>query len=374
MSELGGGGGGSGAAALPNAAAFPALHQALSKVMGGTGDASIIIVGDSIASGLFTTNIGMGITTQMIKTLAGALGIPVAAGLAAPLNTNIAGPDNRWTLGTGWSWGDATFANLGLGGLPTAAAALVGANAAAGTASFQPVAGTPNYDTFDVYWLPTGATYNINFNGGANTGIPGTGTGCQKTTVSGASTSRPTLNFNTVVGALGAVVLAVEPRLSTTPTLRIGNAGMTASDTGGWSLTGNSSAQNCLTVINPDLIVVNLGYNDLGHGLSLAQSQANWAVLASGVSKKIIFSSECPINPTTGFASSYAPYWIALKTFCQLNNYGFIDIFNGYGGQAGFAALAAMTPDYYGDGNSVHPSTNGSPDYGRMLAQGLLAL
>lgn len=380
------GGSGSVATALPDATLYPALHAALGRVMSGAGDSTILFVGDSIMSGLFTNNIGPGPCTQLVRMLAAALGIPVSDGLAIPVASNVAGPDNRWANGAGWSGGNASAPPIGSGlswgGLTPNGIAYFGANAAAGSLTFQPRLGLPNVDTFDIYSI--GGSFSCNFNFGGNT-VVGSLSGLQKTTVTGASTARPFCIIQTPTG-LGCVIIGVDARLSTAPTLRVGNAGVTSATTGGGTFGGWNNAiatgpLACITFYNPQVTVINLGVNDTQQAIPLSTSVANWTALANtakacqGGTGGVIFTSQCPINPNVAGWANYAGYWAALKSFCAANGYGYIDLYNGLGGNAGFNVLSAMNPSYYGDGNSIHPGTNpGMPDYGRMLAAGLLSL
>lgn len=385
------GGSSSGGILLPNAAGAPAWHQALMKVMTGN-DATLLCIGDSILSGLFGANIGPGPLIQTIKMLNAALQIPVSDGLAVPTAGGAAGPDNRWTAGAGWSQGSGIFLSDSWGGVPGAGGQTIwtGANGAAGTLTFQPRTGLQNVDTFDLYTI--GGGFSVNFNGGADT-VVGSVSGLQKTTVSGASTSRPVCNVHAITGALGAFVIGMDARLSTVGTLRVGNASTTSSSTGGdashagWTNTAGPGGVNgaqplqCITFYNPNLCLINLSVNDIAQGLSTAQSIANWTALANtakacqGGTGGVIFASENPCNPGNFATPTQTAYWAALKGFCAQNGYPLIDIYNGLNGATnGFSVLSAMNPDWYGDGNSIHPGTAGQLDYGRMLAAGLLAL
>lgn len=382
------GAGGSGA--LPNAAAGAGItgwHQALGRVMSGAGDATLLCLGESILSGLFTNNIGPGPTTQMIRVLAGALGVPVVAGLAVPPAGTLAGPDNRWAVGAGWSNGVGA-AGESWGGVVAAngQTEFFGANGAAGNLVYSP---TGTFDTFDVYSI--GGSFSVRFGAGGTDTVLGSLSGLQKTTVSSTPTANPICVMHAPT-SFGCKIIGVDPRLSTTPTLRVGNASTTSASTGGnasnagWTnttATAGTRPTDCITFYNPNATLFNISQpNDQGQGLTLAQTLANWTALASlaracqSGTGGVIFASENPCNPSTSPTPAQTAYWAACKNFCAQNGYGFIDVFaNLNGATTGFAVLSAMNPSYYGDGNSIHPSTNpGSPDYGRQLGLGLLAL
>lgn len=375
---------------LPNAAQATAWHQAIGRVMSGAGDATLLCEGDSILAGLFTNQIGPGPTIELERVLAGALGIPVTDGLAIPTAGSLAGPDNRWAAGAGWTQGSAFFPGNSWGGVTAAGGQTIwnGAAAAGGSLVFQPRVGTPNGDNMDVYSI--GGSFSVNFQLGTDT-VLGSLSGLQKTTVSGASTSRPLCTVHAPTG-LGCFIIGVDTRLSTTPTLRVGNASTTSSSTGGgataagWTNTSGaagSQPQQCVSFYNPDVVLVNISEpNDLGQGLTTAQTIANWTTILNvarackGGAGGAVFSSQNPCNPNTAPTATQAAYWAACAAFCAANRVPYIDLFSNLNGASnGFAVLAAMNPSYYGDGNSIHPGTNpGMPDYGRMLGEGLALL
>lgn len=377
--------GGSSGLVLPNAAQYPPWHRALMKVMSGAGDAALLGLGDSILGGLFG-NPGPGPMLQVRRMLAAALGVPVTDGLAIPVAGGL-NNDPRWSVGAGWTNGTGS-SGQSWGGIanPAGLCTWFGANGAAGSCLFQPPVGTLNYDTYDIYSI--GGNFSCNFNLGANTVVGALPATVQKTTVTGTAAARPFCAISAPTG-LGCIIVAVEPRLSTTPTLRVGNASATSASTGGnasnagWTNTTAAAGQrplDCITAANPDVGLVMLSVNDLSQGLSTAQTLANLSTILAtltacqGGNGGMILASENPCNPGTNPTAAQTALWASIKSFAARNGVPFIDIFSFLNGSTnGFTTLSAMNPDYYGDGNSIHPSTAGYMDMGRQLAVGLLA-
>ena len=253
---------------------------AVQLVRAGVRDAKILVVGDSTAAGVGGGTDGtFPQAASWVDGLADLLNeglAPAANGLQIPRSSSAANPtDDRWTLGTGWTKGDAgnaTTAYVGFGGM---GCNYYAASDAAGTLTFN----DPRIeaDTFDVYYMVTtvvtGATFTAQATGGsASSAVPVGGQaakGIQKVTVSAGSAS--TTNVVTIDpgGSGGQVyIVGIEPYLSTTKKIRVGNAGTSGSYAFRWvaysdSDPGNAwNARHSIRAYAPDLTIIDLGIND----------------------------------------------------------------------------------------------------------------
>jgi lysophospholipase L1-like esterase len=378
------GGGGSGTVTLPSAKKFPWLHRAISQVLGGMQDRKILLIGDSVTAGSFSTApvlVGQGTSAAMAKVLAIA-GVPAAEGLSIPQFNASAGADPRWSLGAGWAYDGSLSAHQGWGGYNAAFSASAGASPLVFTPVAKPFTIPANYDSADIYYSNPGALggFSVNFNGGGNTVISGSTAGIFKTTVTGAAVATPAINMLTVTG-FGATILGVECYLSTQPTLRIANAGVTGATAASWidNTTPALSPLACLLAYAPDVALIGLGVNDMNTG-PVSTFLANMASLATACQAlpnpcDVVVWSEEPGNPTSGAVTQYAALssvgWANLAALATAKGWGYIDLFDSWGGAAGFAQM--NTDGYYADG-VIHCSSTGLNDQGRNLATGLLAL
>jgi lysophospholipase L1-like esterase len=381
--NLSGPSGGSSAAGLPSAGKYLFLHKALSTVAAGVGDQKILCIGDSVTQGIFAL-CGQAWVPAFAKYIT-QFGINSAEGLAIAASS-AASPsaDARWTVGA--NWGFSTPAQCaGWGGFQ--GCAYIG-TPAGGNLVFTPSgAGTTiNCNSFDVYYetqnVASGFTATGS-GGGAQVVNSNTGTiGVSKVTCpcAGASTLN-TLTVNTITG-FEAVILGVEPVLTTTPTLRVGNAGSIGTTAGSWangtSGNGGATALQCIAAYAPNVTIIGLGLNDINVlNTPVATYEANLLTVINvcKLTGDVVLWNGPPANPAVNpFASASAQtaFWNTNASFCANNDLGFLDAYTAWGTASEFTKL--NTDGYYADG-AIHPSQNvGHADLGRILAQGLLLL
>jgi lysophospholipase L1-like esterase len=260
---------------------IPALMSnwrlAFAKVLDGTADAKIMFIGDSTTRGLGGTYAATvpdyDSYPWRVAQLLNSYGIPAAPGLAMPRSTINSNLDNRWTYGTGWQ----PF-NLG----PVGSAAQ-GLTTPAGNLVFTP-GGTYSYDKFDVYYLrySGGGTITCTATGGTPVSQPAVGTSATvKFTVVAATAA--TTNAVTCSSTGTNYIVAMEPFLSTTHRVRVGNAGIGGTRSAQWATTGSFSGTEFIKAYAPDLGFVSLGINDAGDGVAVASLQVNLSTIITAI-------------------------------------------------------------------------------------------
>lgn len=371
---------------MPSAGNAPFLHRAIAQTIAGTfaADRKLLVMGDSIAAGSLANSpigiVGMGPTLELVNYL-NSEGTPAALGLSiAQANTSSGlSLDGRWVNGAGWTIPATGNGNGGLhnlwGGIGPC---WQGANGAAGSLVFTPSAGTPNFDSYDIYsyWPAANSNgFTYSYAGGAGVALA-TGTGLVKTTVSGAAQSRPTLTF-TLPGAFGALIVGVEPFLSTTRRLRVGNAGVLGTTSTQWldNTNPNTGPIATLTQYAPDVVIYSMLWNDLNTGTAISTYQANIAAMLSavkGIGADFILHIENPFLPTFQNGANQGAYAAAAIAFCRGAGIPYVDTYDAWGGAANFNTILAT--GYISGDNTIHPSVQGDYDIGRMMGQALIQI
>lgn len=373
-------GGGSGSS-LPSTIKYPQLHAAIATVNAGGAapDRKLLMIGDSITAGALTGALMKGPGKTLIQVLKSFM--PCNYGLVGAPENTAAGSDSRFSLGSGWTMpasgvpGTAGAHNgwAGLGG------AYNGAASAAGTLVYTTDTPGASYDHFDVYSLNLGVLqgFSVNFNGGSNTVVSGSAAGVIKTTVSGAVTGSPVFCIMSAPTGFGCYIIGVEPYLSTTTTMRVGNVGQFGATSSNWTDNTNPATGPlaCIAAYAPNIVLIGVGGGDLTSGGSLSTYLANMTTLiqfCQGLGAAVVLWTEVPFAPTgTAGAAGSPAQWAALASLASQLGCGFIDTFNAWGGNAGFATLNGL--NYYADA-LIHPSALGDGDLGRLLAQGIVSL
>lgn len=309
---------------------LPKWRLALGKMRDGQADAKILCIGDS-------TTQGMGGSTAAtvpaytsypwrLTSMLTSYGIPASPGLALAHSTLNVAADNRWTVGAGW-------AKFGFG---MAAAASFKATNPGGNLVFTPGGGV-TYDSFDVYFIrtPGAGSLTITATGGTPSVIDtATGTrGVSKTTVTAASAA--TTNAVTISGTGIVYVLAVEPFLSTTKLVRVGNAGVGSSQTADWATTGDFNSAAAIAAYAPDLTIVLLGVNDAAHsvavtGVSGLQANMTTLLAAAKVTGDVIIMT--PVPGSAAVVTTYLPlYQPVFYGLARTNAFPLLDLYARFG-------------------------------------------
>ena len=325
-------------------------RKALANMRNGVSDARILCVGDSTTLGYGTT-LGSTFPTRGAypKVLANELaarGFPAAEGLGCPPSAVASNPDGRWT-GTLTGWG--LLNGFGAG----SAADYTNSTSTVGTLIYTP---SVNCDSFYIYSLtnnlPNLSNILATATGGSQISVNGAAapSTIRSTVASAASASTSNTLTMTASALLGVHCVGVEPFLSTTKQILVGNAGVGGTTTVNWT-GGASQTWNGLALINanaPDLTIISLGANDAGTAVSSATYLANIQSLitAAKVSGDVLLLPSIPAYENGGSASYLAQYYTGLVALAALNNVPMADVFN-YFNQANNG-----TP--FGAGDNVH--------------------
>lgn len=349
----------------------PFTHAALARIQSGDntggadgdGDMVVAFLGDSTTAGV-ELPYGIGCTQSTAQLLTQA-GFPAALGAStAKPAAEVAATDLRWVAGAGWTQA------VTVDGLGAAGAYFTGAIGAAGQLTFTPSGGY-SYTSFDVYgW--GGGTVQLQIDGGAPTAFVTTAGGITKQTITAAAAANHVLQLGTVTGA-PVNIMFIDAYNVNTPRIRVANLGVpgaqasTMASTAGGALGSIASIQAYAPVV--DAWVINLGINDSTHNIGAGAFLTNLApvIAACKASPADIYLCSCIPSQVVGLEAAYAQ---ALPAFCAQNGYGFIDLFNRWGGQNGYAKLQPL--GFYFD--TVHPSQFiGYPDVARATVNALLA-
>jgi lysophospholipase L1-like esterase len=309
------------------ASQLPHFRLAVAQTKDGGRDTKVLFLGDSttegIGSSLGGTFVGYGSYPSRVK-LSGSASPPVVNGLAI---YNIV--DDRWTLGSGWTF----TAGFGFCQGGNNAGAL-NESGAAGDLTFTPGATQGTFDSFTVYYLtnPGNGSATVTATGGSATTI-NTSAAAGYATVTVKASGASTGNSVAVHPVSGAVFIeAIEPFLSTTPTIRKGNAGVSGATSGQCATNGSFNSLSAIKAYAPDLTVISLGINDAavnGNDVFLgANLQA--IIAAAQVSGDVILSTMPPSQDTTRITNErlYQPIYYALS---QADRLPLLDVFMRFG-------------------------------------------
>jgi hypothetical protein len=248
------------------------------------------------------------------------------------------------------------------------------------TLTFTP-SGDYTYDSFDIWYMRDVGfgIFHANIDGGGDTVINTAGVAAiVKTTIASSASPSHVVQFGSVTG--NVLILGIEPSLSTTPRLRIGNAGVSGTTTTEWTTAAAGPGIGPLDAIRAyaaDTWIISLGINDAVNDIPLTTTLANLATIIAacqGSASDIVLCSGVPSSPAA--VGPYVPiaevvYTAALQAFCVSNGYGFVDIFNRWGGLNGYSELQPL--GYYYD--VYHPSGSvGYPDIAKAEFSSMINL
>ncbi|MGU3500905.1 SGNH/GDSL hydrolase family protein [Mycobacterium sp. C31M] len=285
-------------------------RRALANVRAGSSDAKLLVIGDS-------TSVGIGGSTSstvpqnkswptFLTSMMNSHLIPTCRGLAIPKSKGTSQTaDQRWFGGTGWALNSQISQQwVGFGGF--------GCFWASATASTS-LTYTDGVlaDTYDIYYvsLSSNATFTASATGGSSVPVSQLGGSppVRKVTVTAAAAS----TSNTVTITHDATtktlfILGVEPYLSTTRQVRVGNAGASGSSTANWigypydNASNDYGALGSIKAYAPALTIIDLGINDANaHNLDAATYLSNLqqVIAAAQVSGDVIIKTMIPSGP-----------------------------------------------------------------------------
>ena len=331
---------------------------ALIKVMNKTGDAKILMLGDSTTSGEQSgaATIVDGSSSPRLTTLLNSI-VPAAQGMGI---YPVTGADLRWTLGTGW--GRNSFAGM-------SGSSVKGTNPTSGNLVYAPSDGAV-YDSFDVYYIGGAGhdigTITVTATGGTPIvadGSSGT-TGIRKVTCTTATPSTAlTLTVSQTINNVWFI--GAEPFLSTQKRVRVANCGVGSSTTSTWLLDYSlGSGLDCAKAYHPDLTIINLGINDGLGNVAVNTVSANLQTLITGckISGDVIIVAFLPTSLShSGGVGNQADQLAMIRALAVANSIPLFDFAGFYGG---VNPGTLLSPD------GIHPSALGYYD----MANGLFPL
>lgn len=340
-------------AAASLAAQLPKFRIAIAKTRDGLSDTKILFVGDSTTWGQQSGNsscypCGAPVARTKIS------GVPVAQGLATPIQGLSLVSDGRMNFGSGWQ---GCGAGYGFGNY-----SCLFASSAGGNFVFTPNAAAGTYDSFDIYYLtdPSLGSFTATATGGTPVVVhQNVATGIGKVTVTAASASTSnTLTFSSSSGL--NFITGFEPFLSTAKTVRLGNGGQGSTSTTNWVTAGPWGSVPTIKAYAPDLTIISLGINDAGASVATATVSANLQTIitAAQVSGDVILMTMPPSQnaPYTTFEAAYQPIFYGLAT---TNGVPLIDWYARFGG--------VWNTSYMFD--AFHPNEYGYWDAGAMITR-----
>jgi len=316
-------------------------RKALARVRSGAGNAKLLCVGDSTTLGYGGTHNATApvldgyptalssLLNKYLVTAADGLGIPGISGT----------PETRWTPTGNWARDPHGFtmnscykASTPFGG------SLVYADSRI------------NADTFDVYYLISGSagTLTVTATGGTPSVVNCVGTpGWGKVTVTAASAA--TSNTVTCTAASNpCYIVGVEPYLSTTKQVIVGNSGVVGSTAADWAL--NSTDYGSIPGIKlyaPDLTIIDLGINDgtASVAVNTFMTSLQSVITAAAISGDVVLKTMLPTGSAvnSGANATNEPLYVAAIN--ALTSYPVADYFTYSQGSNALYALGMQNAD-----------------------------
>lgn len=319
-------------------------RKALAKVRAGTGDAKLLCIGDSTVQGAGTSLASSFPSTNAwpagVQSLLNSYYVPTSHGLAVPrTSTHI---DTRWTFGSGWATNTSSF---GYNGTTVKAT-----NPASGSLTFSD--SRIVWDRCDIYYVTSNGLGSIvasATNGATVTQSSSSAVSVSKMTVSAGSASNSnvlTINQSATSTINDIYIVAVEPWLSSSTKVRVGNAGVPASTTASWTLAGGLNSMPAIKAYAPDLTIISLGINDGTQSVAPATVLTNVQTLitACQVSGDVIVLSPIPSNPSTqSAAATYEPQYTS--AFIANLSVPILDVYTRFGSWATANSSGFMADD-----------------------------
>ncbi len=339
--------------AIGSAQSLPHWSAALSAARLGTANARILCIGDSTTWGYLIGGPVPNSYPAQLATMAASTGNPSVSGLSVP-----DGSDSRWVIGAGWSSASEgaantkSFYNTGGGGALTFTTTVLS-------------------DSFYVYYLggagvgynPSGS-FTAQATGGSQVSVPYNASlsgGIYRALVTAASASATNSVSITVAAGNTAIIVGVEPFLSTKNQILVGNAGAVGTTTQNWDSTQPGGSFSFISGTTPDLIIISLGINDAGSSVSVATYTANMQaiVTAAQATGADVILSTMPPSQGTPYTTYEPGYVTAIKSLATSNGLQVIDFYDILGG--------SYNAPYMSD--ALHPNVAGTA----LWAQSMLS-
>jgi len=247
--------------------------------------------------------------------------------------------------------------------------AITSPNSVTSVLSFTP---EEAFDTVDLYYIGSAASGSIAvaidsgavIDTWATANNPG---GVYKRTIAGITLGQHALKISRASG--GAINLClVVCRNSTEKSLQTVNAGWAGSRTFNWVTGANPwMPVPALAVIQPALVCISLGINDIGNGVGTATFKTNMQFLISGAKAAgvdVAILQKIETSTTTQAIGLQQAYWDVERQLADENDIPIILM-----GQHLGTYEAANADGYFHD--LLHPKAAGYKDIGRLVARAL---
>lgn len=306
---------------------FPNWTKALSNVVNGRKNATVLCLGDSTTAGVWADNASTGNWW--------AHSYP--AFLNTYMNNRGIATTNNAAMGNGGS-GGTTLQNNALvtpgsfsngGSFVTGGKTMVATSNASGPLSYAPGVVC---DTFDVYYIQIAITgnFNIDINGGTPVAVNANGsTAFMKATVTG-SAGVNTLNITWTAGSISIIGwVGYNSAVKSVNLINAGNSGATAAVLAN---TGTVyAAASAIPNIAPDLTILDIGINDWFTGTAVSSFLPSVQTIISQCLKTgdVLLVTPIPSQPATVPLATQQPYVTGLRALAAANDtalYSFWDV------------------------------------------------
>jgi len=339
-----------------NNPSLPRFSQAVRNTMLGISDTNVAFIGDSETSG---TGAGEG-NTAFVNARARSVPSVVADLVSGRF------PIERHAI---WGTGNVPDADLpdmfpGMvfgSGWVSSDANSIGPTFTNGTTTEPFTIPFPaGADTFDIYWIGTGASgvFSVQIDSGSVTNFTTAGANSfTKVTVPAPDASAHTVTIRRVSGGT-VYIQAPVPRSSTTKKINIWNMGVGSSTTASWTITAEPWSRGAALQSLPiDLTVIALGVNDWAGGNTSAY-ETNMGTIIDR--QKVLGDVLLVAQPGISGVSN-APFKAVLDSLSASKGVPLIDVDALFGGYSGGVAKG-----WYFD--TVHPNIAGYAAWGGLEA------
>lgn len=348
------------------------LRKQLAQVRAGVGSARMLFIGDSTTWGVGSTggtNIGYRASRTSIPArfteLVNSYYAPARLTMAVPPSKNDgATSDIRWNAGAGWVLAYAGFGQMSAYQAPAGVTTPL---------TYTPD-GTANIDTFDIYWVrnTTLGAFTASVNEGAPTTVNTAGAGAvQKTTITATASAE---NILTIIPSGGVYIVGVDAYLSTSPVIRVANAGVASARAADWATTSGGGSLWAIQAYAPDLAIIMLGINDSKGPRTKAQFKADLTAIVQRckLTGDVILMSVIPSKFTGTLGSPdyvfQQQYREATKELAMEMSCGYVDIYGRFESFPIADAAGYMKPD------GIHTTDFGQVDVASALFAGVRTL
>lgn len=336
---------------------LPKWNNALSRVLDGTANAKIMMIGDSTYFGIGATNATAPFNgspcTRMVQ-LMNAAGIPAQHGLVPPGT-----PDTRWTLGSGWS-----AQLLGLGSL----ACYGSGGVVASTFAENRFA----WDKADCYYLQGPGIGTETFTATGGSAATATGNNATSSIQKVTATAASKLNTNSVsfVPTSGTAYCAgIEVYDSTAFKVLVANGGI--GTVGAQQHAAATTTWGTIPFLNayqPNLTCIGVGINDRGNGRTVNQYVADMQTIITGakVWGDVILCTENP-SQNAPQSTGESDFNNAILNLAATNGLAVYDYYGRCGSWTAYNAAGNVS-------DALHPNEFGYWDFARGLVPALIGL